>query len=54
MKILQFLIFSILIMGTIGASIDVFAAESNEICIDKIWIESNKGKIACVTTSTNL
>lgn len=27
-------------------------AESSQICIDKIWIESTKGKIACVTPST--
>jgi hypothetical protein len=28
------------------------AAESNQICIDKVWIENSKGKIACVTPST--
>ena len=28
------------------------AAESNQICIDKVWIESTKGKIACVTPTT--
>ena len=28
------------------------AAEHNQICIDKVWIENNKGKIACVTPST--
>ena len=28
------------------------AAESNQICIDKIWIENKKGKIACVTPTT--
>ena len=28
------------------------AIEYSQICIDKVWIESNKGKIACVTTST--
>ena len=27
-------------------------AESTQICVDKIWIESSNGKIACVTTST--
>ncbi len=31
---------------------DALAAESNEICIDKVWIENSKGKIACVTPST--
>jgi len=24
----------------------------NQICIDKVWIESTKGRIACVTPST--
>ena len=28
------------------------ATEFNQICIDKVWIESTKGKIACVTPST--
>jgi len=28
------------------------AAEHNQICIDKVWIENAKGKIACVTLST--
>jgi len=28
------------------------AAEQNQICIDKVWIENSKGKIACVTPST--
>ncbi len=28
------------------------AAEHNQICIDKVWIENTKGKIACVTPST--
>ena len=28
------------------------AAQSNQICIDKVWIENTKGKIACVTPST--
>jgi len=32
---------------------DVFAVSKHEvICIDKVWIESTKGKIACVTPST--
>ena len=29
------------------------AAESNQICIDKVWLENSKGKIACVTQSTD-
>ena len=28
------------------------AAEFTQICIDKVWIESEKGRIACVTSST--
>ena len=28
------------------------ATEFNQICIDKVWIESTKGRIACVTPST--
>jgi len=28
------------------------AAESDQICIDKVWIENSKGKIACVTPAT--
>jgi len=31
--------------------ISVFAQES-QICIDKVWMENTKGKIACVTPST--
>ena len=27
-------------------------AELDQICIDKVWIENTKGKIACVTPST--
>ena len=51
MKILFFFILSILIITT-TVSTDIFATEENEICIDKIWIENTKGKIACVTPST--
>ncbi len=28
------------------------AAEANQICIDKVWIENSKGKIACVIPTT--
>lgn len=28
------------------------AAEHNQICIDKIWLENSKGKIACVSPTT--
>jgi len=32
---------------------DVFAVSKHDvICVDKVWIESTKGKIACVTPST--
>ena len=31
----------------------IYAAEKqDQICIDKVWMESSQGKIACVTTST--
>lgn len=52
MKIIVFSILSILIISGATISTDVFAAESNQICIDKVWIENNKGKIACVSPST--
>ncbi|MDH3678289.1 MAG: hypothetical protein OEQ12_08320, partial [Nitrosopumilus sp.] len=52
MKILLFSILSILIFTLTTLPPDVFAAEHDQICIDKVWIESNKGKIACVTAST--
>jgi len=52
MKILFFSILSILIVGIVGVSTDVFAAESTQICIDKVWIEKFNHKIACVTPST--
>ena len=47
MKILFFLIFNILIVGSLGIS-DVFATENDHICEDKIWMESKKGRLACV------
>jgi ribonuclease Z len=53
MKIILFalipLILSIGIVSTIPFS---NAAESNQICIDKVWLENSKGKIACVTPPT--
>jgi hypothetical protein len=52
MNIFLFLILSILIVGAMDISTDIFAAEHNQICIDKIWIENAAGKIACVTPST--
>ena len=51
----KFLIFSMMIMisGVVFFSyaLDV-DAQSNQICIDKVWVENSKGKIACVTPST--
>ena len=52
MKILLFSILGILIFTLTTLPADVFAAEHNQICIDKFWMESNKGKIVCVTSST--
>ena len=42
----------ILSIGLIPAFPFSDAIESNQICIDKVWIENSKGKIACVTSST--
>ena len=52
MKILFFSILSIMIVTSFSFSSDVFASENNQICVDKVWIENLKGKIACVTPST--
>ena len=48
----KFLLVSILILGSISLSSSAFATEYTQICIDKVWIENTKGKIACVTPST--
>lgn len=43
----------VLLMGiTPALPFDFTHAESTEICINKVWIENLKGKIACVTSST--
>ncbi len=42
----------ILSIGIIPVIPTSFAVESNQICIDKVWIENSKGRIACVTPST--
>ena len=53
MKLIIFaLIPLILSMGISPAIPFTEAAESNQICIDKVWIENSKGKIACVSSST--
>jgi len=53
---MKFVIFAliplILSIGLIPAFPFSDAAEDNQICIDKVWIENTKGKIACVTSST--
>lgn len=46
------LLFSILILVTIGLSNNAFATDYTQICIDKVWIEKTNHKIACVTSST--
>jgi len=53
-KTLFFLIPLILLIGIVPALSfsDALATEYTQICIDKVWIENKKGKIACVTTST--
>jgi len=47
---LLYVIFPLILL--VGISPNIFAAEDNQICIDKVWIENSKGKIACVTSST--
>ena len=42
----------ILSIGIFPAIPFIEAAEFTQICIDKVWIESEKGRIACVTSST--
>ena len=44
----------LIITSGVFISIPVFDAyaESPQICVDKIWMENKKGKIACVTPST--
>ena len=42
----------ILSIGIIPAILFSDAAEPSKICIDKVWIESTRGRIACVTPST--
>jgi len=49
MKIFLLLLVLVVSFGIIPS---IFAALDNQICIDKVWIENNKGKIACVTLST--
>ncbi len=49
---MKFLLFFLLSIIIVGISPSVFAVEDNQICIDKVWIENSKGKIACVTTTT--
>ncbi len=46
------LLFSVLILVTIGHSNNAFATDYTQICIDKVWIEKTNNKIACVTPST--
>jgi len=52
----KFIIFAliplILSIGLIPAFPFIDAVEHNQICIDKVWIENTKGKIACVAPST--
>ncbi len=51
----NYVLLSLLIVtaGTLFSTPVFYAnAESNPICIDKIWIESTKGRIACVTPPT--
>ena len=42
----------ILSMGIVPAIPFSDASEYSQICVDKVWIENSKGKIACVTPIT--
>ena len=50
--VLVFLIPLILSIGIIPVIPFSDATEHNQICIDKVWLENSKGKIACVTQAT--
>ena len=52
MKIVFLLLFSVLLLTSIGLSSGAFAVDYTQICIDKVWIEKTNHKIACVTSST--
>jgi hypothetical protein len=51
-KIVFLLLFSVLLLTSIGLSSGAFAVDYTQICIDKVWIEKTNHKIACVTSST--
>ena len=51
-KIIFALIQLILSIGIIPAIPFSDAVESNQICVDKVWLENSKGKIACVSPAT--
>ncbi len=52
MKTVFLLLFSVLLLTSIGLSNGAFAVDYTQICIDKVWIEKTNHKIACVTPST--
>ncbi len=52
MKTAFLLLFSVLLLTSIGLSSSAFAVDYTQICIDKVWIEKTNHKIACVTPST--
>jgi len=51
-KTVFLLLFSVLLLTSIGLSSTAFAVDYTQICIDKVWIEKTNHKIACVTPST--
>jgi len=51
-KTVFLLLFSVLLLTSIGLSSGAFAVDYTQICIDKVWIEKTNHKIACVTSST--
>ena len=47
-----FIIITLILSVGIISTVPFSESESNQICIDKVWIENTRGKIACVTPST--
>ena len=45
-------LFLLILIASFVITPNTFASLDDQICIDKVWIESTKGKIACVTANT--
>jgi len=40
------------VISWLTTHLELEPSKSDQICIDKVWIENKKGKIACVKPST--